>query len=107
MLTILGIVSFLFVAGFTARAYRNNTGHGQTPRGAIVEAWTNIAVGFAVNFVANIFLIPMMTGGADLSLESNWWGGWCYTALSIIRQYAIRRWNNRLQYVALTTKTSP
>lgn len=106
-LTLLGLASFVFVAVFTARAYRNNTGVGQTPRGAIVEAWTNIVIGFSVNLVANVFLIPLMANGAQVTFESNWWGGWVYTAISIIRQYAIRRWNNRLQYVGLTTNSSP
>jgi hypothetical protein len=105
-LTLLGIASLAFVVVFTARAYRNDTGEGQTPRGAIVEAWTNIVIGFSVNMLANVFLIPLMTDGGHVTFESNWWGGWVYTAISVIRQYAIRRWNNRLQYVGLTTKSS-
>lgn len=105
LLTTLGIVSFVFVVGFTVRAYANNTGHGQTPRGAIKEAWTNIAWGFGFNYVANIFLLPLV--GATLTASSNFWLGWIYTAISIVRQYAIRRWNNRLQYVGITTKTAP
>lgn len=104
-LTILGLASFLFVLGFTARAYRMNTGVGQTPRGAIIEAWTNIAWGFGFNYVANIFLLPLV--GASLTASSNFWLGWVYTAISIVRSYAIRRWNNRLQYVGTATKTSP
>lgn len=103
MLTTLGIVSFVFVVGFTFRAYMDNTGHGQTPRGAIKEAWTNIAFGFSVNYVANIFLLPLV--GASLTVASNFWLGWIYTAISIVRQYAIRRWNNRLQFVDTTTQS--
>lgn len=98
-LTILGIASFLFVVVFTARAYRNNTGYGQTPRGAIVEAWFNIAVGFSINFVINFALIPLMTDGASLSFANNWWGGWVYTAVSLVRTYAIRRMSNMIQFV--------
>lgn len=103
MLTSLGIASILFVVAFTVRAYRNNTGPGQTPRGAIKEAWTNIAWGFSFNYVANIFLLPLV--GASLTATSNFWLGWVYTAISIIRQYAIRRWNNRLQFVGTTTQS--
>lgn len=103
MLTALGIASFLFVAGFTVRAYRNNNGIGQTPRGAILEAWLNIAVGFSVNFVANLFLLPLV--GASFTAAENFWLGWCYTAVSIVRSYAIRRWFNGLQFVAHTTRS--
>lgn len=89
-----GFASMLFVAGFTARQYRNNSGPGQTPRGAIVEAWTNIALGFSVNWLANIVLIPLMSPGGHMTLAANFWGGWIYTSISIIRQFAIRRWFN-------------
>jgi hypothetical protein len=103
MLTTLGFASFLFVAGFTARAYRNNSGIGQTPRGAIIEAWLNIAVGFSVNFVANLFLLPLV--GASFTAMENFWLGWIYTAISIVRSYAIRRWFNGLQFVGHKTQS--
>jgi hypothetical protein len=103
MLTALGIASLLFVVGFTARAYRNNTGVGQTPRGAIIEAWFNIAVGFSVNYVVNIFLLPLV--GASFTAMENFWLGWIYTAVSIVRAYSLRRLFNKLQFVAPTTRT--
>lgn len=101
LLTTLGVASLVFVVCFTAHAYMRNTGPGQTPRGAIKEAWTNIIWGFAFNYVANIFLLPLVE--AKLTASSNFWLGWCFTAISIIRQYAIRRWNNRVQFVGSTT----
>lgn len=91
-LTVLGLLSFAFVVIFTVRAYANNTGSGQTARGAIVEAWANISIGFAVNFVVNLWIIPLMVDGNHITAAANWWGGWIYTAISIVRQYAIRRW---------------
>lgn len=91
-LNFLGLVSFVFVAAFTANAYRDNTGDGQTRRGAIVEAWVNILIGFSVNFAVNIVLLPMV--GAELTAANNFMLGWVYTAISIVRQYAIRRWFN-------------
>lgn len=102
-LTILGMASFLFVVAFTARALRLNTGAGQTPRGAIIEVWVSIIVGFAFNYVANFWLIPMMHGGGSLSAVNNWWGGWVYTAISLLRQYLVRRASNMLQFVGRTT----
>ncbi len=94
MLTALGLLSFVFVAAFTARAYTDNTGVGQTPRGAIVEAWMNIAIGFSVNYAANFLLLPLV--GASFTASENFALGWIYTAISIVRQYAIRRWFNNL-----------
>jgi hypothetical protein len=28
-------------------------------------------------------------------LAANWWMGWIFTTVSIVRQFAIRRWFNR------------
>jgi hypothetical protein len=95
ILTILGLVSFAFVVVFTVRAYRINSGAGQTPRGAIVEAWTNIAVGFALNYCLNWALLPLIgarTNGFELFML-----GWVYTAAAIVRSYAIRRFNNAIE----------
>lgn len=88
----MGLASFAFVAAFTARAYWDNTGSGQTRRGAIIEAWVNILIGFAINFVLNLFLLPLV--GANFTLSDNFMLGWIYTAISIVRQYVIRRWFN-------------
>lgn len=92
----IGLLSFAFVAWFTARAYANNTGAGQTPRGAIFEAWINVAIGFSVNYFANYLLLPMV--GASFTAVENFFLGWCYTAISVIRQYAIRRWHNWMSH---------
>lgn len=96
LLTILGLASFVFVVVFTVRAFRNNTGVGQTPRGAIMEAWTNIVVGFSVNYCANFLLLPLV--GVQVNAADNFMLGWCYTAISIIRSYAIRRWFNFVEW---------
>ena len=95
-LAILGAASFLFVAGFTARALRNNTGVGQTPRVAIIEAWTNIAIGFSVNFCANFLLFPLV--GVNVSAADNFMLGWCYTAISVVRSYLVRRFFNFVEW---------
>ncbi len=96
----LGMASMAFVVVFTARAYRDNTGAGQTPRWAIVEAWVNIAIGFSVNLVMNTVMIPLMTGGHGITLSANWWGGWVYTAASLMRSYLVRRAANALHHAA-------
>lgn len=85
-LAAIGIASFLFVVWFTLRSYYA----GANPRLAIIEAWVNIFIGFAVNFVANIFVLPLV--GASFTAADNFFLGWTYTAISILRQYAVRRW---------------
>lgn len=101
LLTLLGMASFIFVAVFTWRAYTGpQAGGGQSRRSSIIEAWVNIAIGFSINFAANSVLFPLMVG-VSVSMEANWWGGWVYTSISILRQYAIRRWfNQRIQRAA-------
>ena len=92
-LTALGIASAVFVAAFTARAYRDDTpGSGQSRRQAIVEAWVNIAIGFTLNFAMNMALLPLV--GASISAADNFALGWVFTAASVVRQYALRRWFN-------------
>lgn len=95
-LTIFGLMSLGFVAWFTwYQVTHPNQGLGQTKKGAMVEAWANIAIGFGVNWVANLFFLPLV--GAKFTLMENFWLGWMYTAVSVIRQYAVRRWfNHRL-----------
>jgi len=95
ILTALGVAAMVFVAVFTLHAaFVQAHRGGQSPRSAIVEAWTNIAIGFAVNFTANLVLLPLAFGGLRIEAATNWWLGWTYTAISILRQYAIRRWFN-------------
>jgi hypothetical protein len=91
LITTLGAASMLFVAVFTWRACSGSVNRRARIE-AITEAWVNLVIGFSLNFVANLLLIPLMTQGAHLSTADNFWGGWIYTAISIVRQYTIRRW---------------
>ena len=86
LLTILGMASMLFVTVFTWWSYRS----GVNPRAAIIEAWAGVVIGFGINFIANFFILPL--AGASISVSQNFWMGWVYTSISILRQYAIRRW---------------
>lgn len=99
---LLGLASMVFVAAFTwYQATHSNQGVGQTKRSAIAEAWVNITIGFGVNFIANFILFPLMMHGQHVGLVENFFGGWIYTAISVVRQYAIRRWfNHRIHLFA-------
>jgi hypothetical protein len=98
LLTALGWASLLFVVAFTIVQATRAATAGQSPRDSIVEAWTNILVGFSINYAVNLLLIPLAAPGGHLTAASNWWMGWCFTTVSIVRQYVIRRWFNRRQH---------
>lgn len=58
------------------------------------EAWTNIFIGYSINFVANIFILPAF-GFNSLTLTKNFFIGVIYTGISLLRTYCVRRWYNR------------
>jgi membrane protein implicated in regulation of membrane protease activity len=72
----------------------------QSRLGSFIEAWANVLIGFGINFVANLIILPMF-GFTSLTLAANLWLGLIYTAISVVRSYAVRRWfNARLRQAA-------
>ena len=69
----------------------------QTVKGSITEAWANIAVGFGVNYTANIAILPLF-GFHSLTWRTNFVIGMLYTVISLVRQYVLRRWFNGLKF---------
>lgn len=91
IVTTLGVASLFVVVLFTINSYRNDRdGHGQARKEALIEAWINIFYGFSINYVINLLLLPLV--GATMTAGNNFWLGWIYTAVSLIRQYSIRRY---------------
>lgn len=77
----------------------------QTRISSFIEAIINVAIGFVINFTANMFIFPLfgfhITLGADLLL------GLIYTVISVVRSYAVRRWiNARLHKLASAVAAS-
>lgn len=64
----------------------------QTRMSSFIEAWINVLIGFAINFVANLVILPMF--GFNITLEDNLYIGILYTIISVARSYAVRRWFN-------------
>lgn len=68
----------------------------QTKLGSFIEAWANIAVGFTINWFANMLILPLfgfrVTGG-----QAFWIGVW-FTGISLARSYILRRWFNGLRF---------
>lgn len=65
----------------------------QTRWGSFVEVSINIAIGFVINWIANILVLPMfgfyVTGSQAFSI------GLIFTVISVARSYVIRRWFER------------
>lgn len=71
----------------------------QTRLGSLYEALMNVAIGFAINFVANFVILPLV--GFHISVGQNLFIGVLYTVVSVARSYVIRRWfNARLHAMA-------
>lgn len=68
----------------------------QTKKGSIAEAWANIAVGFTINYFANLLIFPLF--GMHISPGKNFLMGCIYTIISLVRSYILRRWFNGLKF---------
>lgn len=68
----------------------------QTRLASFVEAWANIAVGFGINFTANLIVLPWF--GFDVTPQDALGIGVVFTAISLARSYILRRWFNGLRF---------
>jgi hypothetical protein len=69
----------------------------QTKFGSFVESWANIAVGFSINFAANLLILPYF-GFTTLNASKAFGIGVVFTGISLVRQYVLRRWFNGLKF---------
>ena len=68
----------------------------QTRLGSLIEAATNIAIGFGINWIANLAVLPLF--GFHVTPSDAVGIGLIFTAISLARSYVIRRWfNGRLR----------
>lgn len=71
----------------------------QSKLGSLIEACINVLIGFAINFCANMLILPLI--GFHITAGQNLFIGVLYTIISVARSYVIRRWfNARLQHAA-------
>ena len=71
----------------------------QTKLGSFYEAVFNVLIGFGINFVGNLLILPLF--GFTPSLMQNFQIGLLFTGVSVARQYIVRRWfNGRLHAAA-------
>jgi hypothetical protein len=64
----------------------------QSKKGSALEAVTNVVVGYSVNYTANLLLFPLF--GWHITTSQNITLGVIYTAISLCRSYALRRFYN-------------
>lgn len=62
----------------------------QTKLGSFYESCINVAIGFGINFVANLVILPLF--GFNITLSDNFLIGIFYTVISVARSYVVRRW---------------
>lgn len=64
----------------------------QTKLGSFYEACMNVAIGFGINFCANLLIFPLF--GFHISPGANFIMGLLYTVISVARSYFVRRYFN-------------
>lgn len=69
----------------------------QTRLGSLAEAWANIAVGFTINYIANLIILPLF-GFKSLTARNNFIIGCIYTVISLVRSFVLRRYFNGLRF---------
>jgi hypothetical protein len=67
---------------------------------SLVESFVNILIGFSINWVANLFILPLF--GFNVTGSQAFWIGVLFTAISLVRSYCIRRWFNARLHRAIT-----
>lgn len=60
---------------------------------SFIESVTNVAIGYGVAVVSQLLVFPMFD--IHVTVSDNLMIGAWFTAISIVRSYAIRRWFNK------------
>jgi hypothetical protein len=60
---------------------------------SFIESWANVLVGFGVNFVANLVVLPLelARSGGQVTPGFAFRVGLWFTAISLVRSYVLRR----------------
>lgn len=88
--TILCALATVLITAYGALASSKHG--GQSMRDSMLEAWTNIAIGFGINYVANMVVLPL--AGLPITMGGAFQIGVIFTSISVVRSFAIRRWYN-------------
>lgn len=66
----------------------------QSRRGSMVEACANVAIGYGINFAANLLVLPLF--GLAVTAADAAGIGVIFTGISLVRGYVIRRAFNKI-----------
>jgi hypothetical protein len=78
----------------------------QTRVDSLMESLTNIVIGFGINFIANILILPAVLG-VPVNLHELGLIGIFFTIVSVIRSYTLRRiFNGRTPWQAIRAALS-
>lgn len=64
----------------------------QSKMQSLIEAWVNVVIGFGINLIANLIVLPAF--GYRVTVGDAFGIGLVFTVISIARSYFIRRWFN-------------
>ncbi len=67
----------------------------QSKKNSFIEACVNTAIGFIITLACSFFIYPLC--GVNISVSSMSGVTACFTIVSIVRQYIIRRYFNKLK----------
>lgn len=67
----------------------------QTRRGSLIESIANVVIGYWIAVAAQLVIFPLF--GVRASMAQNLGIGLAFTAVSLVRSYALRRLFNRLR----------
>ena len=66
----------------------------QTKTASLIEALTNIFIGFSINYTANLIILPLF--GFAVTYSSAFGIVIIFTMISLVRSYVLRRWFNQM-----------
>ena len=64
----------------------------QSKKHSLIESLTNVAIGYFVALASQLLIFPLM--GYNVPVSDNIIIGLCFTVISIIRSYILRRFFN-------------
>ncbi len=68
----------------------------QSKKGSFIEAWANVAIGFGINYGANIIFLPILWDPAQ-PYKAALYIGIAFTFISVIRSFVLRRLFNKVK----------
>jgi hypothetical protein len=76
----------------------------QSRTDSVMESLTNVVIGFGINFIANILILPAVLG-VPVNLHELGLIGVFFTIVSVVRSYALRRiFNGRTVWQAIRSQ---